>query len=236
MSTRRDPGGTGRGETRRHAGGAIAGLFALLALSGVAQAQQGVVPPGGSNDEAVSPETVEDRDQDAVLDAFDQCPDQPEVYNGVTDEDGCPDASPPLGEIRGTITALIPLVGRRLQIVREAPQIIEMVSRLLREHPGVEQLTIEAHTDARGADVWNQRLSQARAEYVRDELVRRGIAASRLVAVGYGESCPLVPGFGQRVWSRNRRIAFFVTRSSDARLRAAPSACAASASAASATP
>ncbi len=205
---------------------AFVGLIALLTLSGAVHAQQPAVPPGGSNDDvAISPETVEDRDGDAVLDGFDQCPDQPEVYNGVTDDDGCPDATPPLGEIRGTITALIPLVGRRLQIVREAPQILELVTGLLRDHPGIEQLTIEAHTDSRGADTWNERLSQARAEYVRDELVRRGIAVTRLVAIGYGERCPLLPGFGPRVWSRNRRIAFVITRSSDPRMRATQSAC-----------
>lgn len=199
--------------------------LAVLLGSSSAWAQDPPTPPVG-DDDPVSPATVDDRDADAVLDDLDRCPDEAEVYNGVTDDDGCPDAAPPSGEIPGTITAIIPLVGRRLQIVREAPRIIGLVLQILRDHPGIEQLTIEAHTDARGSDEWNVRLSQARADYLRDELVRRGIATSRLVAVGYGERCPLVQGVGTRVWNRNRRIAFFVTRSHDRRFRAAPSTCA----------
>lgn len=202
-----------------------ASLAVLLgASSGWAQDPPPPPLPAGQDD-PVSPATVDDRDADAVLDELDGCPDEAEVYNGVTDDDGCPDAAPPSGEIPGSITAIIPLVGRRLQIVREASRIIGLVAQILRDHPGIERLTIEAHTDARGSDEWNLRLSQARADYLRDELVRRGIAASRLAAVGHGERCPLVQGVGTRAWNRNRRIAFFVTRSHDRRFRAAPSAC-----------
>jgi hypothetical protein len=198
----------------------------LAVLLGASSAWAQDPPPPAGTDDPVSPATVDDRDADAVLDDLDRCPDEAEIYNGVTDDDGCPDAAPPSGEIPGTITAIIPLVGRRLQIVREAPRIIGLVLQILRDHPGIEELTIEAHTDARGSDEWNLRLSRARADYLRDELARRGIAASRLVAVGYGERCPPVQGVGTRVWNRNRRIAFFVTRSHDRRFRAAPSACA----------
>ena len=214
-----------RPSARAHVGLAVSLVLVLGGSSAWAQ-ESPPTQPVGETDEPVSPTTVDDRDADAVLDDFDRCPDEPEVYNGVADDDGCPDAVPPNGEIQGTITAIIPLVGRRLQIAREAPRIIGLVLEILREHPGIEQLTIEAHTDARGSDGWNLRLSQARADYVRDELVRRGIAASRLVAVGQGERCPLVQGVGPRVWNRNRRIVFLVTRSRDRRFRAAPSACA----------
>lgn len=178
----------------------------------------------------VAPASVDDRDQDAVLDTVDQCPDQPEVYNGFADDDGCPDAEPDIGHVQGVISAQIPLVGRQLQVVRDAGRILDMVATLLRDHAGIVQLTIEAHTDARGMDTWNQRLSQARAEYVMRELVRRGIAATRLVAIGYGERCPRVSGVGPRVWDRNRRIAFVVTRSSDSRFHQQPTGCPAAAS------
>jgi outer membrane protein OmpA-like peptidoglycan-associated protein/tetratricopeptide (TPR) repeat protein len=51
---------------------------------------------------------------------------------------------------------------------------------------------IASHTDARGSDSYNQRLSQARAKSCVDYLISKGIAADRLVATGYGESKPLI--------------------------------------------
>lgn len=51
---------------------------------------------------------------------------------------------------------------------------------------------IASHTDARGSDTYNQRLSQARAKSCVDYLISKGIKADRLVATGYGESKPLI--------------------------------------------
>lgn len=51
---------------------------------------------------------------------------------------------------------------------------------------------IASHTDARGSDTYNQRLSQARAKSCVDYLIGKGIAADRLMATGYGESKPLI--------------------------------------------
>jgi outer membrane protein OmpA-like peptidoglycan-associated protein/tetratricopeptide (TPR) repeat protein len=51
---------------------------------------------------------------------------------------------------------------------------------------------IASHTDARGSDTYNQRLSQDRAKSCVDYLILKGIAADRLVATGYGESKPLI--------------------------------------------
>lgn len=51
---------------------------------------------------------------------------------------------------------------------------------------------IASHTDARGSDAYNLRLSQARAKSCVDYLISKGIAADRLVATGYGETKPLI--------------------------------------------
>lgn len=64
-----------------------------------------------------------------------------------------------------------------------------------------KNMTIElsSHTDQRGTDEYNRKLSQCRAESAVDYLVKRGIDKSRMIAVGYGESrlledCSKVPG------------------------------------------
>jgi outer membrane protein OmpA-like peptidoglycan-associated protein/tetratricopeptide (TPR) repeat protein len=52
---------------------------------------------------------------------------------------------------------------------------------------------IASHTDARGSDTYNQKLSQERAKSCVDYLIGKGISPDRLVASGYGESKPLIP-------------------------------------------
>ena len=53
------------------------------------------------------------------------------------------------------------------------------------------RLEIGAHTDSKGTDVYNLKLSDARAKSVVDYLIGKGIAADRLESKGYGESKPV---------------------------------------------
>lgn len=52
---------------------------------------------------------------------------------------------------------------------------------------------IQAHTDSKGTDAYNLKLSQKRAESVVSYLISKGIDARRLIAKGYGESQPIAP-------------------------------------------
>ena len=58
----------------------------------------------------------------------------------------------------------------------------------------------------------NKRLSQARADNVRLELIRLGVDASRIVANGYGDSHPIATNDTDEGRARNRRISLGVTR------------------------
>ena len=58
---------------------------------------------------------------------------------------------------------------------------------LMRKYPSLE-LELSSHTDARGSDEYNRRLSQNRAQAAVDYIISRGISRNRLVAAGYGES------------------------------------------------
>lgn len=71
-------------------------------------------------------------------------------------------------------------------------------------------LTIEGHTDSRGPEDKNLRLSQARAESVRAALIERGVPGAQLTAIGMGESRPLDSAESDAAWERNRRIEFSV--------------------------
>jgi len=71
------------------------------------------------------------------------------------------------------------------------PALDELVS-LLNKYPAMS-IEIGAHTDSKGRDTYNLKLSEARAESVVKYLVEKGIDASRLTAKGYGETMPVEP-------------------------------------------
>ena len=67
-------------------------------------------------------------------------------------------------------------------------------------------IVIEGHTSSEGTDQYNLALSERRAQAVRDELVKHGIAASRLTAVGIGEKRPIASNDDENGRSLNRRV------------------------------
>lgn len=65
---------------------------------------------------------------------------------------------------------------------------LENIVDVMREHPNMV-IKIESHTDSRGSDSYNMKLSDRRAKSTRDYIISRGIAAERIEsAIGYGES------------------------------------------------
>lgn len=71
-------------------------------------------------------------------------------------------------------------------------------------HPALVEIGV--HTDERGAAEYNLKISQQRAEAIRDYLVAKGVSAGRLRATGYGESRPLDKHHDEKAWAKNRRI------------------------------
>ena len=71
---------------------------------------------------------------------------------------------------------------------------------------GNANIEVAGHTDSRGSDAYNMKLSQQRAEAVRDYLVSKGIAADRLSAKGYGESQPVAGNATDEDRFKNRRV------------------------------
>ena len=78
----------------------------------------------------------------------------------------------------------------KANIRADAALVLDTLVILLQENPGVK-VEIGSHTDSRGNDAYNMKLSQARAQSVVDYLAQHGIDAQRLSAKGYGESQPV---------------------------------------------
>ena len=71
----------------------------------------------------------------------------------------------------------------------ESTEALDQLVKLLNENPHVT-IELSAHTDYKGSDQYNERLSQRRAESVVKYLIAHGIASDRLTPKGYGESKP----------------------------------------------
>jgi outer membrane protein OmpA-like peptidoglycan-associated protein len=77
-------------------------------------------------------------------------------------------------------------------------------------HPGLH-LAIEGHTDNIGSDEANMKLSQQRADTVRDYLVQQGLAADTLTAVGMGKADPVADNSTNEGRQKNRRVEIIVS-------------------------
>ena len=75
------------------------------------------------------------------------------------------------------------------------------------------QISIDGHTDADGSEVYNQRLSEARANLVVAYLTENGVERNRMTATGFGETNPIGDNTTDAGKAQNRRIEFTVTRS-----------------------
>jgi outer membrane protein OmpA-like peptidoglycan-associated protein len=148
-----------------------------------------------------------DRDQDRIIDNRDKCPDQPEVYNKIEDDDGCPDEIPKeVEKISGVIQGIYFDVDKDTIKPRSRPVLDRAVS-VLKEFPKT-RWHIQGHTDSDGTRDHNMDLSTRRAESVKRYLVEHGIDAARLESQGFGPDVPIDTNATPKGKARNRRIEF----------------------------
>ena len=67
------------------------------------------------------------------------------------------------------------------------------------------RIVIKGHTDSTGAEDYNQKLSERRAQAVYDYLASRGVSGERMKTLGYGESQPVADNSTTQGRSLNRR-------------------------------
>jgi outer membrane protein OmpA-like peptidoglycan-associated protein len=82
---------------------------------------------------------------------------------------------------------------------------IAQAAEVLVKYPDT-YITVEGHTDSTGTSEYNQKLSESRADAVRDMLMRDGVPASRLSSKGYGESAPIADNSTPDGRQLNRRV------------------------------
>ena len=88
---------------------------------------------------------------------------------------------------------------------------LDRVVKLLAENPSIE-IEMSAHTDSRGADDYNFRLSDNRARSVMEYILSKGINASRITSKGYGETKPVATNDTDDGRQLNRRVEFTIVK------------------------
>jgi len=162
-----------------------------------------------------------DSDGDGVLDYKDKCPNTPKgvKVDAVgcpldTDGDGVPDY---LDKCPGTLKgAPVNSVGcwtlkginfdyDKWDIKPQYHGLLDENLQMLKMNPSVK-VEIQGHTDSKGSDQYNQKLSEKRAESVKNYFVAGGVAAGRISSRGYGESKPIATNETPEGRAKNRRI------------------------------
>ena len=87
---------------------------------------------------------------------------------------------------------------------------INEIYTLMKNNPDLK-FSVEGHTDSQGDDAFNMKLSQDRAEMVKNTLIKLGVSADRLTSKGWGESKPISNNASPEDMANNRRVEFVKT-------------------------
>lgn len=140
-----------------------------------------------------------DNDDDGIPDALDRCPLEAETRNGFDDDDGCPDArtAAPAIEERGNqiviVNGAIGFAGAA-PAPASKPLLDQLAALLVSKNLAIR---VEVHVPRTAQAARDRALSQQRAQAVVDHLVRQGVPAAQLQAIGQGSARPvgaLAPG------------------------------------------
>jgi OmpA-OmpF porin, OOP family len=181
---------------------------------------------------------VMDADRDGVPDPEDACPKEAGVKPPSPDDgapgrpaapsapspegDGCPKPEPAAPPSAAELVADVIVLSQMVQFETgtatlrpESDPLLNEVARILKEHPELELVEVQGHTDERGSADLNRKLGQERGESVVAWLVARGIAADRLVAKGYGSDRPIADNTTDEGRAKNRRVELRVLRTKE---------------------
>ena len=134
--------------------------------------------------------------KDGVLDPQDRCPGTPPGV--AVDAVGCPrkDAV----TLKG-----VGFEYNSATLTSDSRPVLDDAAADLKKYPRLK-VELQGHTDSRGSDQYNLKLSQRRAEAVRDYLLNQGVPSNQLSAKGYGETRPKASNDDDAGRAENRRV------------------------------
>ncbi|MNF22847.1 Outer membrane porin F precursor [compost metagenome] len=144
-----------------------------------------------------------DADKDGVYDKDDECP----TVAGPASNKGCPEVTAEvLQDLKVQARSIFFNTGKSSFKAGDAATIssLDAIKEILKNYPNAK-FSIEGHTDSTGSAKLNQKLSEDRANAVRNVLIEKGVNADNLTAVGYGSSKPVASNKTAKGRAENRR-------------------------------
>jgi OOP family OmpA-OmpF porin len=116
----------------------------------------------------------------------------------MVDKDGCP--------IKVTVNMNVLFDFDKADVKPRYHEELKRVSDYMKAYPW-ETAVLEGHTDSKGTEEYNMKLSQRRVDNIKKYLVDKlGISADRLTAIGYGKSRPIASNDTEEGRQLNRRV------------------------------
>ena len=163
----------------------------------------------GFQDEDGAPDP--DNDGDGIADSLDRCPNEAETINDYQDEDGCPDEKPAVDVGQSIVLEGVNFASGSADLTANSERILDKVAADMQKYPEIE-IEIRGYTDNTGSYQGNIRISQRRADTVKQYLVRQGIVPYRINTRGFGPDSPIAPNDTREGRAQNRRIEFYRIR------------------------
>jgi OmpA-OmpF porin, OOP family len=159
----------------------------------------------GIEDADGCPET--DADHDGIPDTQDACPKEPGPPNPDPKKNGCPQFI----KVEGSVVHILQQVHfatGSTTILPDSFPMLQEIANLLKSNQAIKRMSIDGHTDNRGAADMNLNLSEGRAASVRTWLTQHGIDGGRLESHGYGLTRPIETNDTDAGRLANRRVEF----------------------------
>ena len=144
-----------------------------------------------------------DRDGDGVPDYQDKCPDRA----GPASNRGCPEIKAETKKRLSEATKYIQFEFNKAVLKPSSFPTLQDLAKIMGEYPDYT-LGVSGHTDSKGNDAYNLRLSDDRAASARTYMLSQGVAADREVSHGYGETKPIADNATDAGRAINRRVEF----------------------------
>ena len=152
-----------------------------------------------------------DTDKDSIPDYKDECPN---TLPGIpVDARGCPhNKKKDLDQLKKGINFEF----NSSKLTQNSYPTLDAIVKLMKEITEAN-VEVQGHTDIIGTEDYNQKLSENRAHTVTDYLIKKGIAAERLRAVGFGTRVPLADNESDEGRAKNRRVELVPFEKEDAK-------------------
>jgi len=142
-----------------------------------------------------------DTDGDGVVDKDDLCPKVP----GPADNKGCPKITQEDVKQLKEYARTIYFKTNSAEFTPQTYPVLDAIVVIMKKYPNAK-FRIEGHTDSVGSAEYNLKLSQRRADAVKNYLISKGISPDRLEAIGYGETRPIASNKTAAGRAKNRRV------------------------------